>query len=136
MELTPIQKDIIQAKVCPYCKCSTRVVDEVFIYGRTYNNKLMIACKNFPQCDSYVGTHADGEPLGRLANKELRSWKKKAHESFDVIWRNKHMGRNAAYEELADFLMIPDKYCHIGMFKKETCIKVVAWSKLKIAELV
>lgn len=136
MELTAYQQDVIDAKICPYCKSSTRVVDEVYIYGRTYNDRLMICCKNFPQCDSYVGTHSDGMTLGRLANKELRSWKKQAHEAFDKLWRDKHIGRDTAYENLADALNIPDKYCHIGMFKKDTCIKVVAWSKLKLSELI
>lgn len=136
MELTALQKDIISAKICPYCKASTRVVDEVYIYGRTYRYKLMICCKNFPHCDSYVGTHQDGETLGRLANKKLRSWKKKAHEAFDIIWKEKRADRSELYEELADFLGIPDEYCHIGMFQVKTCIKVVAWSKLRYAELV
>ena len=136
MKLSQLQEDIIQAKVCPYCKSSTRVVDEVFIYGRTYKDRLMIACKNFPVCDSYVGTHDDGEPLGRLANKALRSWKKKAHDAFDVLWKDKHLDRNQAYEELADHLGIPDQYCHIGMFKKETCIKVIAWANLRKSELI
>lgn len=136
MKLTALQEDILYAKICPYCKSGTRVVDEVYIYGRVYKDRLMICCNNYPHCNSYVGTHSDGEPLGRLANKELRSWKKKAHDSFDKIWRGKMIDRDTAYEELADFLKIPDKYCHIGMFKKETCLKVIAWSKLRIAELV
>ena len=136
MELTALQKDIINAKVCPYCKSSTRVVDENHIYGRTYKDRLMICCKNFPSCDSYVGTHDDGLPLGRLADKKLRSWKKNAHDSFDKIWKEKLVERSALYEELADFLNIPDEYCHIGMFQVKTCIKVVAWSKLRYVELV
>lgn len=136
MELTAIQKDILSAKVCPYCKSSTRVVDEVYIYGKTYKGRLMICCKNFPECDSYVGTHDDGEPLGRLADKKLRLWKKKAHAAFDILWKEKHVDRTEAYEELADFLNIPDKYCHIGMFQVKTCVKVLAWSKLKLNELI
>lgn len=136
MVLTQSQEDIITARVCPYCKSSTRVVDEVFIYGRTYRDRLMICCKNFPQCDSYVGTHPDGEPLGRLANRELRSWKKQAHEFFDKLWKENKLSRDKCYEDLADHLGIPDKYCHIGMFQKSTCIKVIAWAKLKINELI
>ncbi|WP_394749563.1 zinc-finger-containing protein [Spongiimicrobium salis] len=136
MTLTPLQQDILSAKVCPYCKSRTKVVSEEFIYGKTYRNRSMICCDNYPQCDSYVGTHDDGEPLGRLADKKLRQWKRKAHDAFDRIWKEKHMERNAAYEEMADAIGIPDKFCHIGMFQVKTCIKVVAWAKLKYAELI
>lgn len=135
MQLTQEHKDIFSAKLCPYCGSSTRVVDEVYIYGRTYKDRLMVCCKNFPQCDSYVGTHEDGEPLGRLANKELRQWKKKAHDSFDKLWKDKKMKRGQAYAALSKHLGIHGDYTHIGMFKIETCIKVAAWSKLKYEEL-
>ncbi len=136
MVLNQEQQDIMDAKVCPYCKSKTRLVDEVYIYGKSYTDRLIICCVNFPNCDSYVGTHEDGTTLGRLADKELRGWKKQAHDAFDKLWRDKKMERDSAYEELADFLKLPDKFCHIGMFKKETCIKVVAWAKLKYSELI
>lgn len=136
MDISKKHLDIIQAKTCPYCESSTLVVDEVFIYGRVYNERLMIACKNYPKCDSYVGTHKDGEPLGRLANKDLRHWKMQAHNSFDKLWKQKIMNRDTAYEELAYFLNIPIAFCHIGFFKKETCLKVIDWSRFKLNKLV
>lgn len=128
MNLSQRHIDILNAKVCPYCNSSTRVVDEVYIYGRSYKDRLMICCKNYPTCDAYVGTHDDGEPLGRLANKNLREMKIKAHNAFDKIWKENKMNRGEAYEKLADYLGLPDKYTHIGMFNPETCMKVVAWS--------
>lgn len=85
----------------------------------------MVVCDGFPKCDSYVGTHEDGEPLGRLANKKLRFWKKEAHSAFDKIWRDNHMDRDSAYGFLADELELPDEYVHIGMFNIQTCKKVV-----------
>lgn len=135
MELTPYQLDVINAKICPYCKSKTEVVSETDVYGREYKGRAMIRCVNYQVCDAYVVTHDDGTPLGRLAKKPLRDAKKEAHKYFDAIWKEKHMERNQAYEELADHLGIPDKYCHIGMFKKETCLKVVEWSKEMLNKL-
>lgn len=129
MELTPYQEDIIKAKICPYCKSPTRVVTEQEVYGRAFKGRAIIACKNFPQCDSYVGTHEDGEPLGRLADKLLRKHKAAAHEWFDKIWKENFVERGQLYEQLSDFLKIPDKYTHIGMFSEKTCLITEIWAK-------
>lgn len=134
MELTALQKDIINAKICPYCKSNTEVVSETDIYGKEYKGRYMIRCRNI-NCDSYVGTHEDGTPLGRLANKSLRMAKKIAHLNFDRLWKEKYLERNEAYEELADHLNIPDEFCHIGMFKESTCKKVIEWSKKRYNDL-
>ena len=39
------------------------------------------------------------------------------------------MNRHQAYKWLSDQLGIPPEYTHIGMFKKETCQKVVKLCK-------
>lgn len=129
MELTPIQKDVIHAKVCPYCNASTKTIGEAEVYGREYKNRRIIACSNFPKCDSYVGTHEDGTSLGRLANKSLRNRKKQAHFWFDKIWQEKYVDRGTLYEELSEFLKLPTEYTHIGMFSETTCIKTENWAK-------
>lgn len=128
MELTPYQKDVINAKICPYCKSTTKVVSETDIYGKEYRGRKIIACVNYPKCDAYVGTHDDGSGLGRLANKKLRLAKGAAHKWFDKIWREKMAERNELYERLADYLNIPDEFTHIGMFGVETCKKVEIWA--------
>ncbi len=96
MELTPKHKAIINAEVCPYCRSTTKVVSEEFIYGRSYRGHSVICCSSYPKCDSYVGTHTDGSTLGRLANKGLRQAKKFAHDEFDLLWKGKYMTRSEA----------------------------------------
>lgn len=135
MELTAYQSDVISGKICPYCKSETKIISELEVYGRTYRNRNIIACKNYPQCDSYVGTHDDGPTLGRLADKTLRQAKKEAHGYFDKLWRENYMDRYTAYEKLADHLNLPDKYTHIGMFSVETCQKVKAWATTQYKQL-
>ena len=127
--LTPYQIDVFHGKICPYCKSGTKMLSELQVYGKTYNNRIIIACKNYPNCDSYVGTHENGMPLGRLAKQSLRVAKKEAHRHFDKIWKRRFMKRGELYELLSDYLGIPQDYTHIGMFSLQTCRDVKIWSQ-------
>lgn len=129
MELTAYQKKILNAEVCPYCRSETTVTTEAAIYGRSYKGRAVIACKNFPECDAYVGTHGDGTPLGRLADSRLRGYKKSAHDYFDKIWKEGVADRGKLYDDLSCFLNLPPEVTHIGMFREHTCQKVISWAK-------
>lgn len=116
---------------CPYCNESSILVDSAKVYGRSYG--WMYVCQRYPGCDAYVGCHkGTTEPLGRLANKELRSAKRAAHDAFDPLWRakirltgcSKKTARTRAYAWLAGELGISFDDCHIGMFDVETCKRV------------
>ncbi len=78
-------------------------------------------------CDAYVGCHgATYEPLGILANPELRLLRRKAHDAFDVRWEGKGKGvRNSCYKALAETLGIDKNECHIGQFDIEMCRRVI-----------
>lgn len=125
-------KDILDAKKCPYCKGDTKKISQKEVYGKSYSDRIFICCVNFPKCDSYVGTHSDGTPLGRLANKGLRGAKKEAHNYFDKIWKSKIMDRSSAYKWLSKQLKIPSEFTHIGMFSVDTCLKVKILSIQKL----
>ena len=135
MKLSKYAQAVYNAEICPYCKSKTKVVTETEIYGREYKGHKMIACANFPECDSYVGTHKDGRPLGRLANKQLREMRTAAHEKFDALWKSGEVTRDQAYIWLANKLEIPDEYCHFGWFKLTTAIKVYWWLKTTEREI-
>jgi len=134
--ITDYHKQVFNADICPYCKSETVKDTETSIYGREYKGHGVFRCINYPKCDAYVGRHKDGRPLGRLANKELRSKKKEAHSFFDRIWKEGKVKRKELYKMLSEDLNIPKEFTHIGMFNKKTCIKVIAWSKLKYSELI
>ena len=92
---------ILSGRKCPYCGRETELVDSAEIYGgRSYG--MVYLCR---PCNAYVGCH-DGttRAKGRLADAELREWKKRAHEAFDPIWQNRHMGRKEAYAWLSERL--------------------------------
>lgn len=108
---------------CPYCGGESVYTSSREVYGgRDYG--MIYLCR---PCNAYVGVHKS-EPtvaLGRLANAELREWKKKAHAAFDPIWKNGHMDRTTAYAWLSEKLCIEKELCHIGMFDVIECKKVI-----------
>jgi hypothetical protein len=113
---------------CPYCTKKSEFVDSEVIYGRSYG--MVYYCKD---CDAYCGVHkGTDESLGRLANKELRKFKKDAHECFDRLWRakmgkgfSKHEARSKAYQWLSKQMKIKQEHTHIGMFDVKECELVI-----------
>lgn len=128
--------------ICPYCNVPADFVDSSVIYKRSYG--MIYLCSNFPECDAYVGVHnGTAKPLGKMANRELREARKKAHAAFDPLWQekliitqknNRHYSksraRNEMYAWLANELGIPKARCHIAMFDVETCKQVVEVCRL------
>lgn len=118
---------------CPYCNKPAKAVKGKAIYPHRpdlyHLNFWMCA-----PCDAWVGCHKKNsssrnsgyEPLGRLANAELRKAKQAAHAAFDPLWKFGEMPRGAAYGWLASELNISPSNCHIGMFDVDTCRAVVA----------
>lgn len=112
---------------CDYCGCVAEFVDSAEVYhGRSYG--MIYLCR---KCNAYVGVHKDtDEPLGKLANAELRKWKMAAHDSFDLLWRNEcapfYRKRKEAYKWLSEQLGLPKDQTHIGMFDIDKCKQVIA----------
>ncbi len=99
------------------------------MYGESHG--MIYLCR---PCNAYVGVHkGTDKALGRLANAELRHWKKKAHRYFDILWRakwisegcSKREARTSGYKWLSQELDIPLDRCHIGMMDVAECIEVV-----------
>jgi len=117
---------------CPYCKQPAHLVTGCSIYPHRpdLHSRKFWMCKS---CDAYVGCHRQSdkhgktgmEPLGRLANKDLRFAKSLAHIAFDSIWKTGKRTRKESYIWLSGQLGIPEDSCHIGLFDEATCMKVV-----------
>jgi hypothetical protein len=114
--------------ICQYCNKEAKFVDSKAIYRKSYG--MIYLCK---PCDAYVGAHEkSGEPLGTLANKELRTLRKIAHSAFDPLWKrkmakgtSKFKARNAGYAWLAEKMGIPLEDCHIAMLNEEQCCGLI-----------
>jgi len=120
---------------CPYCSEQAKYVSSAKVYGgRDY--VMIYLCQS---CWAYVGVHkGTTKPLGRLADDELRYWKKQAHAAFDPIWKErferknkidpkykKGMARGGRYKRLSQEMNLTRAECHIGMFDVDQCKKVV-----------
>ena len=113
---------------CRYCNGNVSVKDSSILYKQSYG--LIHICDS---CGAFVGCHkGTSNPLGTLANAELRELRKQAHEVFDSLWKTKRMSRGQAYKWLSKELNKPQELTHIGMFEIEDCRKVIG---LKYPEL-
>lgn len=103
---------------CPYCKKEAVFFKtSTHLYGSDYGPLWM--CED---CVAYVGCHrGTSNPLGTLANKELRLWRKKAHQAFDLLWESGLMSRRNAYKFLQHALGLSRKQCHIAKFNVGLC---------------
>jgi len=106
---------------CPYCNGDAEWVENKGVYGKNYGKSVMIwLCR---KCDAYVGCHNNTkEPLGTMADRETREWRKKAHATFDPIWKSGKVKRDRAYGFLkrrfgADF--------HIGECNVDQCKDII-----------
>lgn len=106
---------------CPYCSKEAKWCENKEVYGKNYGKSYMIwLCK---ECDAYVGCHHNTrKPLGTMANRETREWRKKAHAVFDPLWKEGHMTRVKAYKKLNGLFC---KEMHIGESDIETCKKII-----------
>jgi len=116
-----------ECPICPYCGGQSTLKSDSFVYsGISYGGKMWV-CENWPACQSSVGAHKNGKPLGTLANRQLREARVAAHEAFDPLWKSGTFDRRAAYQLLAAMMGIPVCDCHIGMFNEKQCQQVLEY---------
>lgn len=117
---------------CPYCGSIAilRRADEIYLTSpQKDKDRMLLVCKNYPNCDSYIKADKNGNPKGVMANKELRHLRLIAHNYFDEIFKNEILTRSDAYKLLADRLGIPLKDAHISNFNEYRCKKVISIAK-------
>lgn len=111
---------------CPYCGDYAILADAKVVYGQGRNYGKLWICRNYPVCDTFVGCHKGTDtPKGTLANKELREWRIRAHEKFDITWKFGGMKRGEAYKLLMEKINVEGSEVHIGSMNIEQCKKVV-----------
>jgi hypothetical protein len=123
---------VVRRLICPYCKnpADFKHDSRMVYHGKDYGP--IYIC--FP-CDAYIGCKKGTYiPLGRLANAELRLWRKKFRTVFDPKWnppKNSLLDEYGkdfqakAYTRLARILRIPIQQCHLSNFNAATIKKAV-----------
>ncbi|MFT8319307.1 MAG: zinc-finger-containing protein [Bacillus sp. (in: firmicutes)] len=112
--------------ICPYCNTPSIFMSSKEFYANDYKTNLYVCSP----CDAYVGTHGNTrQPLGTLANRNLREMRKRAHSLFDPLWKKRKMSRSAAYSWMQQVMDLPPEKAHIGMFNIEQCEKLISLVK-------
>jgi len=114
--------------VCGYCGRTATLIKGSKLYPHKENikNSFYWICYS---CIAYVGCHKrTTNPLGNLANTNLRRYKARAHVYFDPLWRSNFMTRTEAYKKLAVKLNIPVDKCHFGLFTEDQCQIAIDWA--------
>lgn len=109
--------------ICPYCNGPAKLIDSSIVYGTSYG--WIWDCR---PCDAYVGVHKDSRehaPLGTLANRELREWRKRAHRVFDPLWKSGRIKRREAYRIMREIMNLDEEDAHIAMFTVEQCKQLI-----------
>lgn len=106
---------------CPFCNKEAVWCENKAIYGKNYGKSYM--CYWCKTCDAYVGCHNNTKkPLGTMANRELREWRKKVHAVIDPYWKLGNMKRGQVYAELKKIF---GHAVHVGESDIEMCKKLV-----------
>lgn len=107
---------------CPYCGKEAPWVENKEKYGRNFGKSYM--CYWCKDCDAYVGCHQNSQqPLGTMANAELRRLRMKAHEVVDTLWKSGKMSRKEMYRLLSEKM---GKTVHIGWSNEEECKDIIS----------
>lgn len=125
------KKGIIEVPArCPYCGGRVELRSADGIYHENAHNAMLYVCTNYPECDAYIrvlpGTTI---PVGTMANRQLRSLRRQAHESFDLLHKNGIMTKEDAYCWLAGMLGAPLSQAHIGYLGDYYCKTVIEESQ-------
>lgn len=111
--------------LCPYCGGQAYPIKGVELYPDMPTVAENVFWKCSP-CYAWVGCHQNSdEPMGGLANRELRLARRDAHYWFDRIWKTGRLGRTAAYKWLAYEMGMHRNDCHIGKFDVGQCREVI-----------
>lgn len=111
---------------CPYCGAHAILQKASYVYGDSSMDEYVYVCSNYPKCDSYVGVHrGTKEPMGTLANRELRNKRIRTHKVFEKIWQNNLMSKKEAYRWMTYMMGIPFDMGHIGKFSEYRCDELV-----------
>lgn len=118
---------------CRYCGAPIVRRSADGIYRRNHDHVKLYVCARYPACDAYVRIDPlSGRPVGTLANARLRAMRRKAHESFDQLYRTGYMSKNDAYFWLAVNLCVPKARAHIGYLDEYYCEQVIQLSKKEL----
>lgn len=106
-----------------------------FVYGNSRSaGSYLYVCDRYPACNSYVAAHrATRQPMGSLADGELRHKRIQAHRAFDRLWRSGLMTKKEAYQWMQTEFGLHEEQAHIAQFGAYMCDRLIcACEKFRI----
>lgn len=82
------------------CGCHTEVEavrvtgERIYPHRPDLYEKVFYLCQ---ACRNYVGTHADGRPLGTIPTPEIRKARNRVHATIDPLWKERKVKRGKLY---------------------------------------
>lgn len=112
---------------CPYCGSQALLRPASVVHGnRAVPEDKLYICARYPGCDAYVTAHRSTlQPMGTLANRELRRKRQLAHRAFNRLWESDLMTKKQAYFWLQAKLGLPESEAHIAKFSEWRCQTVI-----------
>ena len=111
---------------CPYCGSTVIFRSADGIYRNNDKKTMLYVCSKYPECDAYVRVHyGTNIPVGSIANKNLRTLRRTAHNYFNQLYITGLMSKQQAYQWLADLISAPLSEAHIGFLNEYYCKLVI-----------
>lgn len=113
---------------CPYCGANAALRPSGVVYGeRDITGGYLYVCDRYPKCDAYVAAHRRTmQPMGTLANGDLRHKRIEAHKVFDRMWKSGLMTKWQAYQWMQAKFGLNANQAHIAKFSEYMCGRLIA----------
>lgn len=116
---------VVAVKVKKGLRCP---IHDVQMFQHDWRGKRFYKCEE-AGCDVKAWKH-DYSGFWLISDGETRKARMEAHRAFDALWKSGEWvmagkKRHHAYRELANFMGIEARECHIGFFSADQCGQVL-----------
>jgi hypothetical protein len=120
-------------EVCRYCRSPVHLVSAEKVFPGTNLSANLYFCEG---CGARVGVHeGTGEPVGYLADAELRRWRRVLHQALDPLRREARWYPEPVHELIQDALDVPEERAHVAMLSIREIKNMIVWLMRKGPEL-
>lgn len=94
-------------------------------------SRRFYGCSRHPHCSGILPANEDGSPVGGPRTRELQGSRRRAHDAFDCLWKEKHCSRGDAYSWLRSAMGLSHDEAHMFQMSAEQCALVIQYVETK-----